>query len=66
MSAESLVALVREVTSDYTAQARFEAMTDAELERLGLDAREVTLIRGGFFDQVLRLGVSVDGRHCCA
>jgi hypothetical protein len=60
MSQEMLVALAKEVARDWQAQQRFEALSDRQLAGLGLDAGEIRSIWQGFFDQVLRLGLTLD------
>jgi hypothetical protein len=70
MSQDMMVVLAKEVARDWRAQARFEAMSDAELAALGLDQREIAAIRDGFFDRVLMLGIAPDdgppqAHGCC-
>jgi hypothetical protein len=67
MSQEVLVGLAKEVVADLWAQPRIEGMSDDELLALGLDDAEISSIRDGFFDKVLRLGISLsDDPGCCA
>ena len=65
MSQDVLVALAREVAGDLSKQPRIEAMTDEDLAGLGLDDEEIVSIRTGFFDRVLRLGISFDEQAGC-
>lgn len=60
MSETVLTQLVREVARDATAQSRIETLPDGDLIDMGLSADEVRLVRDGFFDRVLRLGVMPD------
>jgi hypothetical protein len=66
MSLDVMVSLAREVAGDIAARTRIEALSDEELARLGLDDDEVRSIRDGFFDHVLRMGISLnEGQRCC-
>jgi hypothetical protein len=65
MSQDVLVALAREVAGDLSKQPRIEAMSDEDLAGLGLDDEEIVSIRTGFFDRVLRLGISFDDTPGC-
>lgn len=66
MSVDVLVALAREVAADLSAQARIESLPDDELAGLGLDEDDIRSIREGFFDSVLRLGLTpAESPGCC-
>jgi hypothetical protein len=68
MNDSVLTQLVREIARDYKAQARIEALPDADLTDMGLSTEEVRLVRDGFFDTVLRMGVMPDADtpvNCC-
>lgn len=67
MSLEVMVELAKEAARDLGAQRRYEALSDHELQRLGLDDAEVASIRDGFFDRVQRLGLSLQPAPsgCC-
>lgn len=67
MSQDVLVTLARQVAGDLSVQPRIEGMSDEELAQLGLDADEIRSIRQGFFDRILRLGISPDDDPpgCC-
>ncbi len=58
MSQEALLALAREVARDLSAQSRIEALPDEALAARGLDAAEITELRGGFIDRAMRLGLT--------
>lgn len=60
MNDSVLTQLVREIARDATAQSRIEALADHDLTNMGLSTDEVRLVRDGFFDRVLRLGVMTD------
>jgi hypothetical protein len=67
VSQDVMVALAKEVSRDWQAQQRIEALLDDELARMGLDDQEIRAIRDGFFDRVLMLGLSPDDQSpgCC-